>query len=232
MEPETSLRRPLLVCGMLVGPLYLAVGLAQALVREGFDLGRHSLSALANGPGGWVQTANFLVSGALVVAAAVGIARAMRPRGRVTGVLLGGFGVGMIVAAFFRADPVDGFPVGTPEGFPTTISTAGTIHFAAGALGFLALAAAAIAAAVAMRRRGEGRMAALSLLSGVAIVGGFFAPFLIPASGPVAGIWFSVIVGWAWQAVTCAHLRRGDDPAARRTGPGPGASSVSAARAP
>jgi hypothetical protein len=58
--------RTLLRLGVVAGPFYLAVGLAQAFVREGFDFARHPLSVLANGPGGWVQTANFVLTGLMV----------------------------------------------------------------------------------------------------------------------------------------------------------------------
>ena len=37
----------LLLWGVVAGPFYLTVGLAQALLREGFDLARHPLSVLA-----------------------------------------------------------------------------------------------------------------------------------------------------------------------------------------
>lgn len=205
--PRSS-QRTLLACGIVAGPFYLALGLAQALLREGFDLGRHSLSALANGPGGWIQTANFVVSGALVLAAAIGVGRALRPHSRLAGWILSLFGVGMLVASVFRADPVDGFPPGTPDGFPSTLSTSGVVHFAAGATGFLALAAAAIAVGIAFLRRREKGLAMLSFVAGVCIVAGFFAPMFLPSAGPVAGIWFSVVIGWAWLALICAHLRR------------------------
>jgi hypothetical protein len=52
--------RSLLRCGVVAGPFYLAVGLMQALVRDGFDVARHSLRVLSNGSGGWIQTANFV----------------------------------------------------------------------------------------------------------------------------------------------------------------------------
>lgn len=197
---------PLLRWGIVVGVFYLAVGLAQALTRDGFDLGRHALSALANGPGGWIQTANFVLSGLMVIAAAVGLERTLRPRSRASGWILGVFGVSMVVAAIFPADPVDGFPPGTPEGFPTSISTPGAIHFVAGALGFLALAVSCITVASALSRRGDRRAARLSLLAGVSVMAGFFAPVLVPAAGPVAGIWFSVVVGWSWLAWISARL--------------------------
>lgn len=218
MDPSRSLLR----LGILAGPVYLAVGLAQALVWDGFDLARHPLSVLANGPGGWVQTANFVLCGLMVIAAAAGFARALRPQSRATAWLLGVFGASMIVAAIFPADPVDGFPVGTPEGFPTTMSNRGLIHFMAGGIGFLALAAACMAGALAMARRKRRSMAGLSLFSGVAIAGGFLAPaFLGANASPVAGIWFAVVVGWAWLAIMSLHLLHGAperDPRARNRG--------------
>lgn len=201
-DPRT---RALLTFGIIAGPLYVAVGLAQALTREGFDLVRHPLSLLANGPGGWVQTANFTVTGLMVIAAAVGLRRALAPRSRVVSGLLGAFGASMVLAAIFPADPVDGFPVGTPEGFPTTVSTIGMIHFIVGMVGFLALALSCLFAAPALRRHGETGIARLSLACGVAVLGGFFAG---PALGVgTLGIWFSVLVGWAWLVGISARLR-------------------------
>jgi hypothetical protein len=131
-------------------------------VRDGFDLSRHALSLLANGPGGWVQTANFVLTGAMVIAAAVGFARVPRPQSRAAGWVLGVYGVSMIAAAIFPADPVDGFPVGTPEGFPTTISTTGLLHFAAGGAGFLALAVSCFVVGRALSRREHRSVARLS----------------------------------------------------------------------
>ena len=127
-------------CGVVAGPFYLAIGLIQAFVREGFDLGRHPLSMLANGPGGWIQTANFVLTGLMVIAAAIGFGRVLGSSARALPWFLGAFGAAMIVAAVFPADPVDGFPPGTPEGPPRSISTTGVVHFAAGALGFISLA--------------------------------------------------------------------------------------------
>lgn len=208
MQSNTSTSRSLLLCGLVVGPLYLAVGLAQAFIRDGFDLARHSLSVLANGTGGWVQTANLALSGLLVIAAAIGFRSALRPQSRAAGWILSLFGIGMLVGAVFPADPVDGFPVGTPEGYPTTVSTKGLIHIIGGALGFLALAVSCFVVAAAMLRRRNPWMAGLSFISGVSVLAGFAMPALLPASGPVAGIWFSVVVGWTWLALTSLHLYR------------------------
>jgi hypothetical protein len=49
--------------------------------------------------------------------------------------LLGLYGVGLIGAAMFTADPGMGFPPGTPE--QTIISTRGLMHLVVGSIGFL-----------------------------------------------------------------------------------------------
>src|SRR5262245_7694622 len=150
-----AVTRSLLGYGVLAGPFYLAVGLIQAFVRDGFSFSRHPLSVLANGPGGWVQTTNFVVTGLMVIAAAVGIARVLGPTSRATSWFLGAYGVSMLVAAVFRADPVDGFPPGTPLGPPTSISSSGMGHFVVGILGFTALGVSCLVAWRALKRRGE-----------------------------------------------------------------------------
>ena len=192
---------------MLVGALYLATGLIQGFVRDGFDFRRHALSHLANGTGGWVQTANFVVCGLMVIGAAFGISRVLRSRA--AGWLLGCYGFSMIAAAIFPTDPVDGFPPGTPQGVPATLSTSGLVHLAAGAIGFMTLAAACFVVARAMSRRKESPLARLSFICGLVVVIGFFAPVAIPGgSAGIAGIWLAVVVGWAWLAVTSTHLAR------------------------
>ncbi len=211
-DRSAAVTRSLLRFGVLAGPFYLAVGLIQAVLREGFDLARHALSLLANGPGGWIQTANFLLTGLMVVAAAVGFRRALGPKSRAASGFLGGFGVSMIAAAVFPADPVDGFPIGTPEGFPESISTPGLIHFVAGALGFTCLAVSCFFAAPAMSRRNAASLARLSLFSGFAIVLGFFGGMALPIG--IMGIWFAVLMGWAWLAIVSLHLHRLPDPSA------------------
>ena len=204
-----AVTRSLLGYGVLAGPFYLTVGLIQAFVREGFDFARHPLSLLANGPGGWVQTANFALTGLMVVAAAVGFKRVLGPRSFATSAFLGFFGVCLIVAAVFPADPMDGFPVGTPVGPPESISNTGQIHFLAGFLGFDSLTLSCLFAARAMSRRKAQLMARLSIFSGLAVVLGFFGGFLILGlSTATLGIWFAVVVGWTWLAILSLHLYR------------------------
>jgi Protein of unknown function (DUF998) len=82
MQTETKAigtRPALLACGAVAGPLYVGVALLQVLTRDGFDLRRHPLSLLSLGDLGWVQIANFVVSGLLAIAFAVGSRRVLHP---------------------------------------------------------------------------------------------------------------------------------------------------------
>jgi hypothetical protein len=204
-----AVTRSLLGYGVIVGPIYLVTGVGQGLVRDGFSFARHPLSVLANGAGGWVQTTNFVVSGLMVLAAAIGMWRVLRPTGRACSVALGVYGVAMLSAAVLKADAMDGFPIGTPLGPPTSISPIGLGHFIAGALGFVAFAVSALLAARVMQTRRERTMARLSLGSGLVILLGFFGGFAVPALAKGSlGIWTAVVVGWAWLAALSVHLYR------------------------
>src|SRR5829696_4658428 len=76
-DPATRVTRSLLGYGVLAGPFYVTVSLAQGLSRPGFDLSRHEWSLLANGPHGWIQITNLALTGAMVLAFAVGLRRAL-----------------------------------------------------------------------------------------------------------------------------------------------------------
>jgi hypothetical protein len=204
-----AVTRSLLGYGVVAGPFYLALGVGQGLMRDGFSFARHPLSVLANGPSGWVQTANFALSAAMVLAAVAGISRGAAERSRVMRGALVVYALGMITAAIFPADPMDGFPPGTPLGVPTTISTTGLVHFSAGAVTFLAMAIACWAGARTMSKRGERRLARFSWLAGFIVFFGFFGGGALSSSvGGVAGIWVAVVMGWAWLAIISRHYYR------------------------
>lgn len=198
----------LLVCGLVAGPLYLIVGLLQILVRPGFDVTRHDLSLMSNGSLGWIQIANFLVTGLLVIACAIGMRQALHPgRGATWGPLLVAvYGLGLIGAGIFVADPAFGFPPGTPAD-AQTISSHGLLHLVSGAVGFLALIAACFVFARRFAALGQGGWAIYSLATGII----FFASFVGIASGPgnpfiVIGFWMGVILAWAWLTLISARL--------------------------
>jgi hypothetical protein len=212
VQPTANADWRLLTCGILAGPLWIAVAGIQALTRDGFDIRRHAVSLLSNGDLGWIQIANFIVTGLLVIAAAVGIRRALRAqRGGTWGPrLIAGYGVGQIAAGVFVADPAFGFPPGTPAGPSTTMTWHSAVHFAAAGVGFLALIAACFVFARRFSALGQRSWAVYSAATGVV----FFAAFAGIASGSqLSGInvvfGVGVVLAWTWLSALAARLRAG-----------------------
>lgn len=197
--------RTLLACGMISGPLYLVVGFAQALLREGFDVRRHPLSMLSNGDLGWVQVCNFLITGLLVIAGAWGVRQALHPgrAGTWGPILFAGYGIGLIGAGLFAADPGNGFPPGAPPA--TTISTRGLLHFIFGAVAFYALIAACFVFARRFAGLGWRGWQVYSIFTGVF----FLVTFMAIASGQTAPFFMlSLYAGVTWISIWHALLHR------------------------
>jgi hypothetical protein len=205
--------RALLGGGVIAGPLYIVVGLIQILLRSGFDLTRHELSLMSNGELGWIQIANFLVTGLLVIASAIGMRRTLlHRRGSRGAVLLGFYGLGLIGAGIFVADPMNGFPPGTPAGPSVNPSLHGLLHLVCGGIGFLALIAACFVFSHRFAALGQPRWAAFSAATG----GIFFLAFFgIAAGAQQTGVvltvlnlafTFAVVLGWSWISALAARL--------------------------
>jgi Protein of unknown function (DUF998) len=213
-DRTAAITRSLLGYGLVAGPFYVVVGLAQALTRDGFDLTRHDLSLLADGPLGWIQIAGFVLTGLMVIAAAVGMARALRVLGGGPGTvwgprLVGLFGVGLVGAGVFVADPMNGFPPGTPDGPPAVVTVGGIGHLVLAGLGFLGLVAGALVLARHYAGAHRSGLAWFSRITGVL----FLVAFLGLASGSsspgvVLGFWVALLLAWTWLAVVSLDLYR------------------------
>jgi hypothetical protein len=209
--------RALLACGVAAGPLYVVVGAIEAFAREGFDPTRHDLSLLANGKWGWIHISLLVASGLLTVLGAAGMSRALGGgRGGTWGpLLLGVYGLGLIGAGVFIADPVNGFPSGFPAGTYGDVSLHGLLHFVFGGVGFLGLIAACLVFARRFAVLGERRWAVFSMATGVL----YFAAFFGIAAGSQQGgsvltlvvlaFTVAVVLAWAWISALEARLLRG-----------------------
>jgi hypothetical membrane protein len=204
----TRQTRALLACGVVAGPLFVAVALLQALSRDGFDLGRHPLSLLSLGQLGWIQIANFVVAGLLVVAAAVGMRRVLHPgRGGTWGPLLvGAYGVGLIGGGVFLADAGAGFPPGAPAGAPEQLSWHGILHDLAHVLAFLALTTACFVLARRFAALGQRGWATYCVATGVALLGLMAWP---DRDTVLVQLAVAIVLGWAWLSVLATRLLRG-----------------------
>jgi hypothetical protein len=210
-EPHFKLTRGLITCGIAAGPVYLIAGLVQAFSRAGFDLTRHSLSLLSNGDLGWIHITNLAITGLLTIAGALGLRRALAPGRSSTwgALLLGVYGLSLIGAGFFVADPAFGFPPGTPND-ANVVTWHGVMHFVSGGFGFLALIAACFVFARGFARAQQRGWAAFSMLTGIV----FFAAFVGIASGSgnpwtILGFWIGVVLTWVWLSLLSAQIRAG-----------------------
>jgi hypothetical protein len=204
---EAGLTRVLLACGIVGGSVFMVVSLAQAFTRPGFNVLKQPLSLLSLGDLGWIQVSNFIGSGLLVVALAVGARRLMHsgPAGVWGPLLFGGFGVGLIIAGIFRPDPALGFPPGTPAGTPTSLSWHNWLHTVGFLVSFTSVTAACFVFARRFGALGQRRWAMYSVATGVT------TPVLISVGVAVlvaAGVAFAVAgaLGTWWVAAVAAKL--------------------------
>ncbi|MFI0355429.1 DUF998 domain-containing protein [Actinomadura sp. 9N407] len=208
--------RALLACGVVAGPLFTAAYLIEGATRAGYSTLRHPVSSLALGEYGWTQTANFLVAGVLVVAFAAGVWRAApRPVGGPFWgpALIGLWGAGLLGAGAFRADPVSGYPSGTPD-LLEEYTTLGALHDGVSIIGFLGMAAVCF---VFTRRFARVRSTGRAVLSAT-------AGLLFLVLMELSNVAFSqnealvdhggllqrgaVTVVWVWMAWLALHLLR------------------------
>lgn len=205
--------RWLLACGIIAGPLFVAVWLVEGALRPDYHPLRHPISALSLGAGGWRQVANFLLTGALVICCAAGLWRTLRAERPFTwgALLIGVVGVGLIGAGLFPTDPALGYPPGTrPQVEYTAV---GIVHFLFSLPVFLALPGACFLFARHFARRRMVGRALYSLASGI----GMFVAFCLAVVGfsgdtglvEYGGLFqrVSLVVGLGWLMVVAGWGR-------------------------
>jgi len=213
MNNKAEQTRLLLSGGVLAGPIYILVGLAQILTRAGFDITRHPLSMMSLGDLGWIQIVNFIVTGLLVIAGAIGLRQAAQgdkllKRGAL---LLGTYGLGVLGGGLFLTDPALGFPPGTPDTYPETMSWHGLLHFIFGQIGFLALIIASFVYARYFAKNGLRGWALFSALTGGIFLFAIFALVATSMGDSAAlgslGLYAAVALAWIWHAALSYHMR-------------------------
>jgi hypothetical membrane protein len=206
-QTSATLTRRLLQCGAIAGPLFLVLVLLQDYTRPGFDPRLDPLSLLALGSGGWLQIGNFVLAGLLNLLYAVGLWRLLHPgrAGTWGPLLIGAYGLGLVLVGVFRTDPVQGFPVGALAA--TQPSWHGAIHALGGLCVFVTLAAAlGVLGARCVARREYG-WALYVLGSGLALLVLFFAGFT-NAELVARTLRLATCLGWLAAALVAVKLLR------------------------
>jgi hypothetical protein len=211
--------KTLLACGVIGGPLFVATFLVERATRANYDPLRHPVSSLALGDSGWVQGANFIVTGLLTLAFAAGLWCALQPgKGSTLGPLLVGvWAVGLLGAGVFVTDPVSGYPPEAADRL-SGYSWHGALHDLFSGSAFVALAAACFLFGHWFAGRGERGWAVYSAISGLV----FVIAFVLTSAGfgqaaglmDLAGLLqrVAVAVGFGWLTLLAVHLRRGLSP--------------------
>jgi hypothetical protein len=213
MNNQAEQTKLLLAGGVLAGPIYIIIGIAQILTRAGFDISRHPLSFMSLGDLGWIQITNFIVTGLLVIAGAIGLRQVAQADKRLRrgALLLGIYGLGVVGGGIFVPDPALGFPPGTPDTYPQTISWHGLLHFIFGQIGFLALIVASFVYARYFAVNGLRGWAIFSALTGALFLFAIIATVATSAGDGSAwallALYVAVILAWIWLAALSYHMR-------------------------
>jgi hypothetical protein len=214
---ETTTRR-LLACGAIGAVGFVAVFLVDGATRPGYDPTYHPVSALSLGERGWLQTLNFVVTGALMVAFAIGLRRRLRPGPAAAAgpLLIGLFGLSLVASGAFAMDPMRGYPPGTPPGDPGTPSWQHVAHDDLGAVVFLCVPLACFVLARRFARPPTRRVwVGYSIATGLAgiallVVFGLAWEADHPQTGLIQRV--MIFVDWTWLGLlSWATARRASD---------------------
>ena len=216
MKGNTQLTKLVLTGGIIAGPIYIVVGLVQILTREGFDMTRHPLSLMSLGDLGWIQITNFIVTGFLVLLAAIALRRLAQAdkRLRSGAFLIGLYAVCVIGGGIFVTDPALGFPPGTPDVYPETFSWHGLLHFIAGQIAFLSLISASFVYGKYFAINQMRKWATFSRLTGGIFLVAIIALMATAGMESIAGMaWASILLyvavalGWVWLSALIIRMR-------------------------
>jgi hypothetical membrane protein len=140
--------------GVVAPVLFVATFAIEGALRPGYSAITTYVSALSLGPRGWVQIANFIVSGLLLLAFAL----RTRASSRAGAILLGVVAVGLVASGIFVMDPM-----GTPR---NAMTLHGRVHEILGAIVFTAMPITC----VVLSKAGHARFRAWSLFACAVIV--------------------------------------------------------------
>ncbi len=207
---QSAAMRLLLACGVIAPLLNSVVLLILGAIRPGYNAWIVPDSNLELGDGGWMQITNYIVTGALLLAFAIGMRlRLGTGRGSIWGpILLGIYGLTFIVIGPILPDPSLGYPPGASS--MTTVP--GTIHNLFGLLQFASLIAACFVQArrdVANDRRGWSWYSVATGLLVAASYVAFVLIFKVLGEGPTGLIErIGIIVSGCWVAQLAIRLMR------------------------
>lgn len=199
MNTHFASTRLLLASGIAAGVLFCGVATVEMFRRPGFDLSRHAISMLSLGEGGWIMKTVFIASGVLTVLCAVGLYTKLAPgwSGWAAALLVGCYGLGLIIAGVFDAPVGLGFPLGVPADQQPVMTPGAIAHSIGFMVAFNGLILACFVMSYQFWVAGQLLMFAVSILAGLAM------PVLVAlgmtaAVAPGIAFYWAAIASWLW----------------------------------
>src|SRR5260370_20743713 len=174
---QSAAMRLLVACGVIAQLLNSVVILILGAIRPGYNAWIVPDSNLELGDGGWIQITNYIVTGALLLAFAIGMRLLLRTgRGSTWGpILLGIYGLTFIVTGPILPDPALGYPPGASS----ALTIHGAIHILFCLLQFTSLIAAFFVLATRHAALKRGGWSSSSFSPSLIVLPPFF-PLLLP----------------------------------------------------
>ncbi|MFI6166320.1 DUF998 domain-containing protein [Nocardia sp. NPDC051052] len=205
---QSAAMRPLLVCGVIAALLNIVVILSLGAIRPGYNAWVVPDSNLELGPGGWMQITNYILTGALLLAFAIGMRLRLRiGRGSTWGpILLGIYGLTFVAIGPILPDPSLGYPPGASS--PLTVH--GAVHSLCGLVQFTSLIAACFVLTRCDEARERRGWSWYSVATGLLVASSYVA-FVLTAKlsdGGPAGLIerIGIIVGGLWIVLLAIRL--------------------------
>jgi hypothetical membrane protein len=210
----------LLLLAGAVGPLlFIVVLLVEGATRPHYNAWHHAMSTLALGDLGWMQVANFIVLGVLLLGYAFGLRQVLHPgRGSTwVPIMMGVSGLCLIGAGVSVTDPGG---LGYPPGESNASTLHGGLHLLFSNFAILAILVACVILALRFAQTPGWRgWAVYSVVTVILMIVFVIATSVAGTSDPNSpfGLYqrLTTFAGWAWIALVALRLLTRELPAGR-----------------
>ena len=187
LAPLSQTYRWIIIGGTIGSLLFTATYTIEGLTRPGYNAMQQAISALALGPGGWMQQVNFILFGLITCCTAI-VWRAILAHG--IGERLVPFfhflsGLTMIICGIFSQDAAPGYPIGAVQ----TVTVHGMIHSISSVFSIVSLLAICILLAIRFAREPQWRVWSVYAILTTLLICVFMAGFgMSMAHNPQTGL--------------------------------------------
>jgi hypothetical protein len=201
--------------GIIGGPLFVITYMIEGFFRDHYNWLRHPVSGLAIGDYGWMQIANFFVTGSCFLFFAYGLYKTLKPPFNKTSaaILFSIIGIGLIGAGIFTTDPIVGYPPELPyQNYQFSVQ--GHLHNAFSLPVFIGIMTACFSFRKKFKLIGEQTWAVYSFYTGITMIvlfglAGFGFADVVPFkdySGLLQRC--AIMTGWFWISAVALYFYR------------------------